>query len=138
MANKLTAINTLRPKLKMGRLVRMDQIDPYVAVRSGLNKGAILHVVNELRDAIVFFARDGRAIRMEGFGRFTPKIGLDGKFSMSVSLDPILQKQINIPKEYMGEIVNRPNIGLTPDELIAQWNELYPGDPVPPEIPPLP
>ncbi|MCP5049223.1 MAG: hypothetical protein GY940_18785 [bacterium] len=130
MANKLKAINLLRPKLKMGRMITMDQVDPYVGDRTGLNRGTTLQVVNELSDALLFWMIDGRAVRLEAFGRFAPKIGLDGSFSISVKIDSKLQKRINDLGKYKGVIVNRDNIGLTPDELVTLWNELHPEDPV--------
>jgi hypothetical protein len=128
MPNKITAVNALRPKLKMNRMIEMDQVDPYVADRTGLNRGTTRQVINELRDALLFWMIDGRAVKIEGIGRFVPKIALDGTFSISLRVDSELQKRINDLGKYKGEIVNRENIGLTPDELVALWNENNPDD----------
>jgi hypothetical protein len=130
MADKLKAINLMRPKLKMGRMVTMEQVDPYVADRTSLNRGGIGHVVSELHDAIIFFARDGRSVKVDGLGRFVPKIALDGTISFRVRLDSELQKRINDTGKYLGEIVNRDNIGKSPDDLVVLWNEAHPEDPV--------
>ena len=130
MADKLKAINFLRPKLKLGRMVGMDQIDPYVALRSGVSRGGIMQIVNELSDAVLFFARDGRSVKIKGLGRFTPKIGLDGTLAFNVCIDSLLQKRIDDEGLFKGQILNRDNIGKSSDELITLWNELHPEDPV--------
>jgi hypothetical protein len=130
MAEKLTAINLLRPKLKMGRMITMEKVDPYVAARTSLNRGGISHVLKELHDAIIFFARDGRSVKIDGLGRFVPKIALNGTISLGIRLDPELRRRINDSGKYEGEIVNRDNIGKSPDELVALWNEEHPEDPV--------
>jgi hypothetical protein len=127
MADKLKAINKLRPKLALMRMVEMDMIEPYVSIRSGVDRAGILHILNELRDAISFFSLDGRAVRIEGLGRFIPKIGLDGSFTYSVAVDVELQKRLN-NGDYKGEILNRDNIGKTWEELITLWNKDNPGD----------
>jgi hypothetical protein len=130
MAEKLKAINLLRPKLKLGRMFSMDQVAPYVADRTGLNRGVILNVLNEFCDTLIFFALDGRTVKLDGLGRFSPKIGLDGTISISARLDNRMQKRLNDEGLFKGEIQNRDNIGKTPDELVALWNEIHPEDPV--------
>ena len=58
------------------------------------------------------------------------KIALDGTISFRVRLDSELQKRINDTGKYLGEIVNRDNIGKSPDDLVVLWNEAHPEDPV--------
>lgn len=41
MANVLTAINSFRPKLKLGKSVTITQLIEYIASRTGLNRGSI-------------------------------------------------------------------------------------------------
>jgi hypothetical protein len=121
MADKLKAINLLRPKLKLGRMFSMDQVAPYVADRTGLNRGVILNVLNEFCDTLIFFALDGRTVKLDG---------LDGTLSISVQLDSRMQKRLNDEGLFKGETLNRENIGKTPDELVTLWNQIHPEDPV--------
>jgi hypothetical protein len=82
----------------------------------------------ELHDAIVWFNRTGRGVKLEGLGTYLPNIRLDGTFDVQHRLDWGLRRALNRP-EFKGTILNRRNIGKTPDELVAQWNEDHPEDP---------
>jgi hypothetical protein len=130
MAGRLKAIGMLRPRVKLNRMIEMDQIVAFVQNRSGLSRAGISQVLAELNDAILFFGRDGRTIKLEGLARFTPNVSLDGTLSFSVTVDSELQSQMNNIVAYKGDFYNRQNLGKTPDELLAQWNEQNPGDPV--------
>jgi hypothetical protein len=129
MADKLTAINMMRPRLELGRIIEMDQLEAFIADRSGANRAGILQILSELREALLFFNLDGRGLRIEGLGRFTPKIALDGTITYTVTPDSNILTRMST-KLYKGPIANREHIGKTPDELIAIWNEKHPEDPV--------
>lgn len=129
MADKLTAIARMRPRLELGRIIEMDQLEAFVADRSGASRAGILQILNEMRAAVLFFALDGRAIRIEGLGRFTPKIALDGTISYTVTPDNKVLNRMPL-KLFKGQIINREHIGKTPAELITIWNEKHPEDPV--------
>jgi hypothetical protein len=72
-----------------------------------------------------------RAVKVEGLGIWAPAIGLDGKLSIHYRPDPIFGYGLNLPGVFSGKILNRENIGKTPDELITMWNEANPTDFVP-------
>ncbi|MFZ5856323.1 MAG: hypothetical protein ACOYZ6_05795 [Chloroflexota bacterium] len=40
----------------------------YMAARTGQNEGAVDLGIKELRDALIFFNRSGRAVKVEGLG----------------------------------------------------------------------
>lgn len=129
MADKLTAINTLRPRLELGRIIELDQLEEFIEDRSGASRAGITQILNELKKALLFFNLDGRAVRIEGLGRFSPKIGLDGTITYTVAPDTNVLSRMTT-KLYKGPIANREHIGKTPEELIVIWNELHPEDPV--------
>jgi hypothetical protein len=85
-------------------------------------------VLKELRDALIFFAQQGRGAKIEGLGTYLPKIGLDARFDMAHRLDGAIKNSLNTPGSFSGEIENRANIGKTADELVALWNEDHPDD----------
>ncbi len=130
MAGRLKAIGLLRPRVKLGRMVEMDQIVSFVANRSGLSRAGINQVIYELNEAILFFGRDGRTVKLNGLARFAPKVAIDGKLAFSVTVDNELQVRLNDLGTYKGEFYNRQNLGKTPDELLEQWNTENPDDPV--------
>ena len=100
MANRLSAIAAYRPRIQLGNIVQKVELARYLADRTGLNEGSVELVIKELRDAILFFNRLGRAVKIEGLGAYTPGIDLEGAF------------------------------GKSTDDLVALWNGTHPDDPV--------
>ncbi len=130
MASRIKAINAFRPRIDLGPTVQKQELVRYIADRTGLNEGEVDVVLKELRDAIVFFHRQGRGVRLEGLGTYLPNIDLSGAFDVQHRLDPEIRKALNVPGTFTGAILNRENIGKSPDELVAMWNEAHPDDPV--------
>jgi hypothetical protein len=108
----------------------MDEMIDLIAARTGLNEGEVRQVLLEMRDAVLFYNLQGRAVKVEGLGTYTPIVQLDGDFKVGHRADVALKKGLNAPGEFRGEIENRENIGKTGDELVAMWNEEHPDDPV--------
>ncbi len=114
----------------MGNTVQKVELARCLADRTGLNEGSVELVIKELSDAIIFFNRAGRAVKIEGLGTYTPDIDLDGTFDVLYHVDGDLKSDLNAPGTFSGTIRNRENIGATTDELIALWNQDHPDDPV--------
>ena len=108
----------------------MEELIDLIASRTGLNEGEVSQVLLELRDTVVFFNRQGRAVKLEGLGAYTPKIDLDGAIGVGHRADIEIKNSLNTPGEFRGEIESRANIGKTSDELVTMWNEEHPDDPV--------
>lgn len=135
MASKIQAINSYRPRIDQGNTVQKAEYTRILARATTLNEGTVDSVIKETRDLIIQFGREGRAIKIEGIGVFTPTIGLDGSFDISVRPDNALIEGLNVPKTFSGSILNSENIGKTPDELVAKWNTEHSDDPVPTTTP---
>ncbi len=130
MASRIKAIGAYRPRIVLGRRAEMNELVDLIAARTGLNEGEVSQVLLEMRDAVVFFNLQGRAVKLEGLGTYTPTIQLDGDFGVGHRADKEIKNSLNTPGEFRGEIENRANIGKTSDELVAMWNEEHPDDPV--------
>ncbi len=130
MANRIKAINALRPRLKLGPTVQFRELTALLSSRTGLHSSEVLNVLLELRDAVAFYHHTGRGVKLDGLGTYLPNIGLDGTFNVEHRLDRELKARLNEPRTYVGTISNRRNIGKTAAELVALWNELHPEDPV--------
>ena len=130
MASKIQAINVFRPKINLRPSVAMKELVEYIADRTGLNKGEIQMALSELSDAVQFYNKRGQGVKLQGLGTYLPKINLQGKFSISHRLDREIANELNAPGAFSGDIQNRQNIGKTPDELVALWNEAHPDGPV--------
>jgi hypothetical protein len=130
MASRIKAINAYMPRIELGRRAEMDELIDLIAARTGLNEGEIRQVLLEMRDSVLFYNLQGRAVKLEGLGTYTPVIQLDGDFKVGHRADVALKKGLNAPGEFRGDIENSENIGKTGDELVAMWNEDHSDDPV--------
>ena len=128
MASKIQAINTYRPRIDQGNTVQKAEYIRIVARATTLNEGTADSVLKETRDVIIQFGREGRAVKIDGIGVFTPTIGLDGKLDISVRPDNALIEGLNTPKTFSGTFINNENIGKTAEELVSMWNEAHPDD----------
>ena len=128
MASKIQAVSTYRPKIKKGRTAELNQLVNYISDRTGVTEGEVSIVLKELRDAVIFFNRQGQGVKIDGLGIYSPKIALDGQFGVGHRADKTLKNAINAPGAFTGEIENRANIGKTSDELVAMWNADHPND----------
>ncbi|MCP5054707.1 MAG: hypothetical protein GY940_46510 [bacterium] len=130
MAKRMQAIKAYSPKIKQAKTLQMDRLVEYLSGRTGLSEGAVNHVLMELRDSIAFFGLIGQAIKLNGFGTFTPKVQLDGTFDIAYRPDKRLRNMINAGSKFSAEIINKEMMGKTMADLIARWNEEHPDDPV--------
>jgi len=133
MATKIQAISTYRPRVEQGNTVQKAELVRAVARATNLNEGTVDSVIKELRDLIIQFNREGRAVKVEGLGTYTPNIGLDGVFDLQYRADTALNIGLNEPQTFTGTITNREYIGKTTAELVAKWNEDHPQDLIPAE-----
>lgn len=130
MAKKITAIRKYRPEIERERTRQTRQVVEDMARRTNLNEGIIRHVVYDLRDAILQAHRIGQAVKIDGLGTFTPTIHLDGGLDILFRPDPDMFRQLNDPTQFYAKILNKANIGKSAEELVAQWNQEHPDDPV--------
>jgi hypothetical protein len=130
MASRITAINSYRPRIKLGETVQKGELVRYLSDRTGLNEGEVSLVLAELRDTLIFFSRAGRGVKMEGLGSYLPSIDLAGTITIDHRLDPAIKEGLNAGRKFAGTIDNRQNIGKTSEELVALWNSEHPNDPV--------
>ena len=130
MASRIKAINAYRPRIEQDKTVQKNELISYLAARTGQNEGAVDMGIKELRDALIFFSRAGRAVKVDGLGTWGPNIELDGALDVKYLADSALKNRLNDAGAFTGNIKNRENIGKTADELVALWNEQHPEDPV--------
>ncbi len=130
MTSRIAAINAYRPRIKLGRTAGNDELVEFIARSTGLNESGVRQVLLELRDAVISFNRQGRAVKLEGLGTYSPTVDLAGVFSVGHRADNALKNALNAGDGFRGEILNRENIGQTGDDLAARWNTEHPDDPV--------
>jgi hypothetical protein len=130
MAHKIKAINAYRPRIEQGNTVQKPELIRALSRATSLVEGSVDQTMKELRDQLIEYCRAGRAVKVEGLGTWTPTIGLDGTLDIQYRPDPAFSYGLNVPGVFTGTILNRENIGKTSEELVNQWNENNPDDPV--------
>lgn len=130
MARKITVISKYRPEIKREPTRQMRHVIEDIARGTGLTEGEIRFVLYELRDTILEAHGHGQAVKLEGLGIFTPTIRVDGRLDVLFRPEVELLNRLNDPSHFHAKILNKKNIGKSADELVAQWNQEHPEDPV--------
>ena len=127
---RIKAVSLYSPKVIQPRTAGMKDLVTIIAGRSNLNEGTIFNVLKELGAVIPFFFQKGSAVKIESLGTFTPRIALDGSFSISHLPDKSLKATINTENWFEGKIKNKEMIGKTTADLVERWNNEHPDDPI--------
>ena len=122
MASKIQAINANRPRIKLGRTAGNEELIEFIARSTGLNESGVRQALLELRDAVISFNKQGRAVKLDGLGTYSPSINLEGTIKVSHRADRTLKNALNMTGAFRGDIINRENIGKTGDDLVAMWD----------------
>jgi len=131
MAKLIQAVSTYGPRVEISRTMQTREIAEYMSARTSLNRGEIEGTLQELHEALIFFAKQGQAVKLEGLGTFTPSINLEGTLDVSFRLDTGVDSALNVPGAFTGNITNRESIGKTSAELKEKWNAEHPTDLIP-------
>ncbi|MBI3241572.1 MAG: hypothetical protein HYZ49_04685 [Chloroflexi bacterium] len=130
MTTRLEAVEALRPRLALGPAATIEQLAEFIAGRTGVDVATSQAVLAELSEAVIFFARQGRPVTIDGLSTYSPSIDLSGEFDCTGRLDRKIVLALNQPESYSGEIANRENIGKATAELAALWDQAHPEDKV--------
>jgi len=131
MAKLIQAVGAYGPRVELARTVQTRQIAEYIASRTSLNRGEIEGVLHELNEAIIFFAKQGDAVKLENVGTFTPTIDLGGVLDVGFRLDTSIDGALNAPGAFTGDVANRENVGKSSADLKQLWNAAHPDDLIP-------
>lgn len=130
MIKKLAAIVKMRAWIKLGAMMELNDIAKYIKGRSSLNRGTLINVLCELQETIIFFAKQGYPVKLEGIGVFSPKMEKGGKIALQFRVAPELKMRLGTTKDFTGRIVNKENLGKSADQLVEAWNKANPDNPV--------
>lgn len=129
MADKIKAVSAFRPRLPLFRMITLEDMEPVIAEKTTFNQGIVYSILKEFQLELIRKTMDGRSVKLEGLGVFTPAIDLEGNISIRYRMDKKLKLQVGLDN-YKGEIKNRDMIGKSIDALIVRWNEENPADPI--------
>lgn len=129
MASRIRAIKAMQASIEAERTAEMRDRVKFMQRRTGLNAGEAWQVLMEFRDALIFFAQHGQALKLPKIGTFTPTLRADGDFHITFRPAVEIKNALN-NGDFSGTIRNKGNRGKSAEELVALWNELHPEDPV--------
>ena len=131
MAKLIQAIQEQGPRLALGRTAQTPEVAEMIASRTSMNCGEVQNALSEFKAVLLFYAKQGSPVKLEGLGTFTPTIDLEGNLDLGFRLDASIDNALNAAGAYKGDILNRENIGKSSADLNAQWNTKHPTDPIP-------
>ena len=132
MTERIRAIKENCPSVVVSRRVELEEIAQQISEKCAIAASDVRHVLEELRNAVLYFVGTGASVKLDGLGTYSPGIDLEGQLRVNHRPDRYLTVRINLPGAFHGTIRNRGNIGRTQDELVDIWNETHPEAPVAP------
>ena len=129
MAHRIQAINAYRPRIDLGKTVQKPAFLRAISRATSLVEGTVDMAIKEMRDQVIEICRSGRAVKVEGLGRFEPVIDLNGMLSISYRPDPAFTYSLN-QGTFEGIVLNKENIGRTGDQLVEVWDHDNPDNQV--------
>lgn len=129
MAKRIQAIAAYGPRVKLGETAGTKELAELLAQRTGIKSSEVVMVLTELSEGIQFFARSGRAVKLDGIGTFSPTVDLGGDHDIGYRADRVLATALDGGR-FRGQISNRERVGLSGDDLVTLWNTEHPDDPV--------
>lgn len=131
MASIIKAISHERARIEISKAASTKTVAEFISPRTNITEGMLKMFLCELSEALYFFARQGRPIKLDGVGVFTPTLKNNGTIKLRFRTDKAIQVKLNEGKNgFVGKIINKKNLGKTADDLAATWNKKHPGDPV--------
>ena len=130
MAHLLQVIKDFGPKLKLTKTAHPSKVNNLLVARTGIKKGEVTLVVDELSEVILFYNSQGIPVKIPGLGTFAPSMDRKGKVRMNLRFEKSLIKKMNEANFYTGDVANKGNIGLSNEEYKVLWDEANPDDPM--------
>lgn len=128
MAKIIRAWAVLGPRLKPVAPMESDELIENLIAATNQSRGSILALLSELDVQIGNALKAGRIVHLPNNTHYRPIGKRDGSIDINVRVSPELKKDVNA--RFRGKWINSANIGKSQAEIIAQWNQAHPDDPV--------
>lgn len=128
--NRMKAISLYSPRIVQQKTVKLQTMAQLMATHPGLTEGAIMLVLKQLMNQLVYHFSIGQGVQLDVLGTFTPVIKQDGTFTVKYLPSVRLKSEMNKDHWYKGNMNNRDMIGKSSDDMVARWNEEHPDDPI--------
>ncbi len=136
MANKLAAINQMRPRIISQEVVEMEQLAQRISKNTTFNVDEIFGILRLFTKEAIAALEAGETVKVDGLINITPNMKVGGEVDLALRADRGAIAGLNNPLLWTADKVsNHENMRLSSGELIDLWNKAHPGDPVPTETP---
>ena len=131
MAHRLPVINALRPKITSRGAIDLETISRRVSKNTTFNPAEILGVLKQFADEAIAALKDGETVKIDDLVNIAPNMKVGGVVDLALRGDRSAIAELNNPTLWTADkVYNHENLGKTSDELVLQWNEEHPEDPV--------
>jgi len=124
----IAVIGKLRPKVKRGRTVVLDDMADEIADQSGHDRGDARDFGYKFSQVLVRHLKLGDYVKLGDIGSFSVSCDKDKNLRVGYRAPKALNDELE--QDFRGEFVNSGNAGLDDEGYAQRWLELNPGDTV--------
>jgi nucleoid DNA-binding protein len=124
----IAVIGKLRPKVKRGRTVSLDDLADEIAGQSGFDRGDARDFAYKFARGLVNHLKYGDYVKLGEIGNFYLSCDKDKRVRVAHRASNELNREL--AQEFRGQFVNGENAGLDDEGYAGRWLELHPEDTV--------
>ena len=135
MAKKISVINTLRPKLNSPGIVDFSELARRIATQSTtFDEDEMFGIFRKMMREIMEALQRGETVRLDGLLLIQTQMKVGGEVTMSLRADRSALSKLQDPALWTADkVTNHHNLRKSGEELLAQWDTMYPANLVQPE-----
>jgi nucleoid DNA-binding protein len=122
--NILAVISKLRPRVKAGRRMLLDDLADEIAGRSGFDRGAARDFAYKFAQSLVDHLKYGDSVQLGELGSFGVGCGKDKQLRVSYRISKAVKNKL--VTDFRGEFVNGQNAGLDDEGFAQLWLAAHP------------
>jgi len=135
MAKKISVINTLRPKIKSQGIVDFSELSRRIAKQSTtFDEDEMFGIFRKMIREIMEALQRGETVRLDGLLLIQTQMKVGGEVTLSLRADSSALSKLQDPALWTADkVANHQNLRKSVEELLAQWDEMYPANLVEPD-----
>jgi hypothetical protein len=129
MANRLSVIGQLRPRIIGQGLVDLEELSRQISKNTTYNPEEIYSILRLFAREANTALQAGKMVKIDGLVKLTANMRVGGQVELALRGDRAAVAGLNDPALWTAsKVLNHANLNKTSDELVAQWNREHPDD----------
>lgn len=124
----IAVISKLRPKVKRGHVIELDDLADEIAEQSGFDRGDARDFAYKFAQGLVSHLKYGDYVKLGDIGGFGVSCDKNKKLKATYRAAKAINDELE--DDFRGEFVNGENAGLDEEGYAQRWLELHPEDTV--------